>query len=96
MGNTRCIILSVVAVVLVVAIGAYVAVNPYAAIGLPPVLAAIAWIIRAIGESSDPMPLHRPGNQGVIDGGATPPCTGLALDCAEPGDRYPDDLGGND
>jgi hypothetical protein len=94
MRDTKCVILSVVAVVLVVTIGACTAVNPYAAIGLPPVLAAIAWIIRAIGESSSSMPSRHPSNHVVTDGDATPH-TDLAPDCTKP-DRYPDHLGGND
>jgi|GEM_PF-7034797 hypothetical protein len=94
MRNIKCVILSVVAVVLVGTVGACIAVNPFAAIGLAPVLAAIGWIIRAIGESSGPPPPHRPSDQMVTEGGTTSPHTGgVGVDCAEPGDRAPDHLG---
>ena len=43
------IVLSVVATVLVLGIGAYIAINPRTAIGLIPILTAIAKIISAIG-----------------------------------------------
>jgi hypothetical protein len=50
MRNTKIVIvLSVVATVLVLSIGVCIAINPLAAIGLAPVLAAISLIIRSIG-----------------------------------------------
>ena len=59
MRDTRTVIvLSVVATVLVLGIGACIAINPLIAIGLAPILAAISLIIRAIGggptEPEDP------------------------------------------
>jgi hypothetical protein len=51
MRDTRTVIvLSVVATVLVLGIGACIAINPLTAIGLSPILAAISLIISAIGD----------------------------------------------
>lgn len=59
MRNTKTVIvLSVVATVLVLGVGACIAINPLAEIGLVPILAAISLIISAIGgaptEPDDP------------------------------------------
>lgn len=55
MRNTKSVvILSVVAVILVIGIGICTVINPWAAVGLAPVLVAIAVIITAIGGPTDP------------------------------------------
>lgn len=62
------IVLSAVATVLVLGIGACIAINPLAAIGLAPTLVAISLIIRAIGggptEPDDPHePIDAPADE---------------------------------
>lgn len=67
MRNTQTVIvLSVVATVLVLGIGACIAVNPLTAIGLAPILVAISLIISAIGggrTEPDDLPERRRGQR---------------------------------
>jgi hypothetical protein len=60
MHDTRTVIvLSIVALVLVLGIGVCIVINPLAAIGLAPIVVALAPIIRAIGGNPtepDPSP----------------------------------------
>jgi hypothetical protein len=50
--TSSIIVLSVVAIILVLGIGLFIAINPWVAVGLAPILVAISVIIRAIGGSS--------------------------------------------
>lgn len=53
--NTKSlVILSVVAVILVIGIGICTVINPWATVGLAPILVAIAVIIKAISGHPDP------------------------------------------
>lgn len=52
--TTSIIVLSVVAIILVLGIGLFIAINPWVAVGLAPILVAISVIIREIGRSSGP------------------------------------------
>jgi hypothetical protein len=52
--TSSIIVLSVVAIILVLGIGLFIAINPWVAVELAPILVAISVIIRAIGGSSGP------------------------------------------